>query len=314
MIIETETAYSLFKEDTMEEFLTEGRDYEYGTCSNTFTFVRSQPSGLIYLKERPTDKEMGVIYPTNYEPYQFNKLPPMTRKAREFVQRGKITSLKKHVSPTGKILDLGCGNGTLLKLAKKFGPSTWELHANDLSHEMMNELKADGFQTHSCRAEDIELREYFDAIILNQVIEHFSDVNKLLETCRKLLKPSGLIIIETPSTDGLDAKIFRKKYWGGYHIPRHFYLFNEALLVRLGENHKYSIVEVNYLASPAFWVQSVSHVLKDNQLNRFSSFFKVKNLFIVAFFTLLDMIRIVLGLKTSNVRVIFRKEKNDSTV
>jgi SAM-dependent methyltransferase len=312
MIVVTENSESLFKNDDKEEILTESKDYEYKTCSNTFQFVRSLPSGLIFLKQRPVNEEMGVIYPTSYEPYQFNQLPKLVRVARDFVQRNKIKVLKTYVLDQGKILDLGCGNGTLLQLAKKFGPSSWELHANDLSDEMMSKLNQMGFKTHSCRAEDIQLRDYFDAIILNQVIEHFSDVHTLMKTCERLLKPSGVLIIETPSTDGLDAKIFKNKYWGGYHTPRHFYLFNENLLIRLAQDYKFSVANISYLASPAFWVQSVHHLLQENGYKKLSSFFKVKNLLAVAFFTFFDMIRIFLGFRTSNIRVVIRKTQNDA--
>src|SRR5690606_13103582 len=105
----------------------------------------------------------------------------------------------------------------------------------------------------------IELKGYFDLIILNQVIEHFPNPDELLMTCRMLLKPEGRIFIETPSIDGLDFKVFKNGAWGGYHIPRHFYIFNEKTISKLLVQCGYSVEAIEYLASPAFWTQSLHH-------------------------------------------------------
>ena len=60
--------------------------------------------------------------------------------------------------------------------------------------------------------------------------------------------------IETPEIEGWDYHLFRKRYWGGYHIPRHFYLFNRATLTRLLREEGFEIVSVRSIPSPAFWV------------------------------------------------------------
>jgi hypothetical protein len=49
----------------------------------------------------------------------------------------------------------------------------------------------------------------------------------------KLLAPGGILIVETPNTKSWDVKLFRRGYWGGYHIPRHWNLLSAATLKRL---------------------------------------------------------------------------------
>ena len=66
--------------------------------------------------------------------------------------------------------------------------------------------------------------------------------------------PGGLLIIDTPNRGGLDYALFKGRYWGGYHIPRHFHLFNQPHLVRLLEETGYQIFRRGYTPSLAFWV------------------------------------------------------------
>jgi SAM-dependent methyltransferase len=147
----------------------------------------------------------------------------------------------------------------------------------------------------------------YDVEILNQVIEHFADVRRLLETCSRLLKPGGHLFIETPSTEGIDSRLFHQRYWGGYHFPRHFYLFDEGTLKRLLGEHGFEPIRTRYLTSPAFWVQSFHHFLIDHGMKRLANFFSVRNAPLLALFTLLDITIALLGNKTSNMRIVAKK-------
>lgn len=305
--IELEPATPLLPDDVEGSVVAEGYDFEYRTADMKFSIKEHHPSGILALDPRPTPSSLNIIYPDNYEPYQFEKMGKLLFKLRSLVQIKKIRELQLLIPSQSRILDLGCGNGAFLRLLKSHNASRgWELHGNDLSEKCMEQLKLDGFYTHHCSCFDINLPQYFDAIILNQVIEHFADPLRILECCKRLLKPNGVLFIETPSTDGWDAKIFHSSYWGGYHFPRHFYLFNEANLKKILETHHYGIENVRYLASPAFWTQSLHHLLCDRGFKTIAKLCHLKNIPLTAVFTLLDITVSALGGKTSNMRVIAR--------
>jgi len=44
---------------------------------------------------------------------------------------------------------------------------------------------------------------------------------------------SGALVVETPNLDSWDARLFKETWWGGYHIPRHWTLFDANSLRRL---------------------------------------------------------------------------------
>lgn len=88
-------------------------------------------------------------------------------------------------------------------------------------------------------AENAKLREaHYDLVVMNQVIEHLWDVDRLLRLSALALKPAGLLSIETPDAESYDRAIFRKGLWGSYYYPRHLNLFSlkglETVLARNG--------------------------------------------------------------------------------
>lgn len=304
--LEKEKSRSIFSDENAETIYAAGYDFEYNTTREEFAFKLAEKSGMLILDPRPAPSTLRTIYPKEYEPYQFHQMPWILREARNLVQGFKVKTLLKYLPNDAKVLDIGCGNGSLLQIIKEKSTSS-QLHANDLSKECMDELKEMGFVTHNCSYEEIELYDYFDAIILNQVIEHFSDPRSLLLHCNRLLKRGGILFIETPSIDGIDAKLFARRYWGGYHFPRHFYLFNENSLKRLIDECNLKTERINYIASPAFWTQSFHHLLLDNGFPKLAKIMHLKNIPLTALVTALDMLTVALGKRTSNMRLIAKK-------
>ena len=111
------------------------------------------------------------------------------------------------------------------------------------------------------------------------------------------------MIIDTPNRGGLDYHWFKSKYWGGYHIPRHFHLFTQASLVKLIRHAGLEVYRKGYLPSLGFWIISFRNMLGLNSIHRGNSIFELlyfKNLVVSGTFSLFDTIRLKLGFQTSN--------------
>ncbi len=144
-----------------------------------------------------------------------------------------------------------------------------------------------------------------DLFVLNQVIEHVPHPDRLLTMLANALSPGGHIVIETPNTGGLDARLFARRYWGGYHIPRPMVLFNERNLRTLVERSGMRVVETAHLASPAFWIQSLHHAASESRMAPLASLCTFRNVPLVALFAAFDIVRGRLT-TTSNQRLVAR--------
>lgn len=310
--IETTPGVNPFVSASTDPVAAEGKDFEYATCENSFTMKRCIETGVLYLDPRPADHLLSTIYPPEYLPYRFDTLPVPVRHARDWVQSAKVSAIREVVPHNARILDIGCGSGGLLRLMKRRGPKTWTLHGHDFNAAVVEPLEAQGIRPHHGPLETMDAGT-FDCIILNQVIEHVADVRAFLRSIHRLLATDGSVFIETPNFDSVDAKLFSRRYWGGYHFPRHWTLFNATLLQRLLVEEGFAPRPVRYLASPSFWVQSVHHLLLDKKLPWAARLFQGSNMLAMALFTLIDLALITAGRRTSNMRIVARKQTKAQT-
>jgi predicted SAM-dependent methyltransferase len=72
----------------------------------------------------------------------------------------------------------------------------------------------------------------FDVITLSHVIEHVHEPKQLLQAVHRLLKPGGMVYIDTPNIQSNGAALF-KENWRGLETPRHLVLFNTTNLTGL---------------------------------------------------------------------------------
>lgn len=284
-----------------------GYDFEYRTCSNQFEMRKANDCEVIFVNPQPRSEALSIIYPPTYGPFKFSKIAGLARVGRDFVQGRKAKTILKLAGPKGKILDVGTGSGALIRQIARLKGDRESLYANDFSDGILAPLRDEGFKTIAAQAHELAMEERFRVIVLNQVIEHLQNPSRVIQQLTKLLESGGYFLIETPSIEGSDAKLFKRRYWGGYHIPRHFWLFNETSLQSLLKEAGLRIESVSYLCSPAFWIQSLHHVLFDHGWFWSAKLFSETNPVLLALVTALDLSILAGGGKTSNMRVIARK-------
>jgi SAM-dependent methyltransferase len=306
--IATETGVCALCGSTAGTPFARGFDFEYLTTRTEFTFWRCDCGGA-FLNPRPAPEALGRVYPSNYYSYDFEKkLGPAVMRFKAFAERAKVRAYEPYLTSGARVLDVGCGDGHVLKQIREAVPRPLELEGLEFSEHAIQAAESAGFRVYRGRIEEAPLpSDSFDLIIMNQLIEHVREPREVLEVIARALKPGGHVFIETPNIDSIDARLFRRRYWGGYHLPRHFHLFDTRSLARLVEKAKLERVQHRPLVCPQFWVISFQNWLKDRGAVRFAErFLSPFNPFTLAPFTLLEIVHQRLWW-TSNQQLIARR-------
>ena len=127
----------------------------------------------------------------------------------------------------GRLLDVGCGDGSFLSLARSCG---WDVIGLDPDPEAATNAAKQGLTVYEGGIEYFDGKtELFDVITMCHVIEHVHDPVNVLKICHSLLKPGGQLWLETPNIDSLGHARFQEN-WRGLETPRHLVLFNRRSL------------------------------------------------------------------------------------
>lgn len=310
------------------EFVTTGVEHEYdNTTKDEFTVVKCKHCNLHYLNPRPDVSELGTIYPSEYYAYhlqtknvELENKDSLLYKARKFVY---LSRLEKALSfcPSGNqlnVLDIGCADGRALNWYKKIESKKVNTFGVDFDSIAVQRAREAGHTVYEGLFEQAEMpNNFFDMAVATHVIEHVADSKAFARRAYEVIKPGGLLLLETPNIDSLDARIFRDRHWGGYHFPRHWVFYSAESISQLARELGFNIIEISYHPAPAFWNWSFHSMLgartsfkkladflfppADFQKNNF------KNLCAVSIFTLFDVVQKATTGKTSNMSILLQK-------
>ncbi|GIU82978.1 MAG: class I SAM-dependent methyltransferase [Acidobacteria bacterium] len=156
----------------------------------------------------------------------------------------------------GKLLEIGCGRGWFLKIMKNWGWKAIGVETNPASARFGREKF--GVEILEGQLEEQNFPDNsFDFIVMRHVFEHVSDPVKILEECKRILKPGGALALAMPNGKSLGSRWFGK-YWRGLTPPWHLHLFNPKSLKILLEESGYQNVKVRTLSFPAHWIYTSS--------------------------------------------------------
>jgi 2-polyprenyl-3-methyl-5-hydroxy-6-metoxy-1,4-benzoquinol methylase len=132
----------------------------------------------------------------------------------------------------GRALDVGCGAGYCLEVLAERG---FDAYGVEVSETIAREAKArvGAGRVHAGTLETSpHSPESFDLVTMWDVVEHVVDPRALLERTRRLLRPDGLLVLETQNVDSLFARLLGRR-WHHYKHDEHLSHFAPATLSRL---------------------------------------------------------------------------------
>lgn len=166
-----------------------------------FHIVRCKKCHLIYTNPRPTQIWRERFYDVRYNPYMREvgrDFIYQTTPERILAYRVLLTFIRNHVGPGLKLLDCGCATGGLVKMATEEG---FDADGLECSHGAVAYAKERlGLKLIQGKVENAPIPDNeYDVVTLLHIVEHFPDPIQALREVQRILKPGGLLFIETPN-------------------------------------------------------------------------------------------------------------------
>jgi 2-polyprenyl-3-methyl-5-hydroxy-6-metoxy-1,4-benzoquinol methylase len=212
-------------------------DFDALWTKDMFRYVRCCRCSLVRVDPQLLMSEVARIYSIGYQ--LKHGVHPVSQSASPY-HKGLLRRLQPYLH-AGCILDVGCFSGKFLSAAKEVG---WQAFGLEISKEAVAYARS---QLGLDVREDTLLKTNlepgtFDVITMFDVVEHFQEPLENLKKAAQLLRPKGLLYIETPNFCSIPRYLLGKD-WNVF-FPWHFYYFTAQTISRTLELAGFSVVKI----------------------------------------------------------------------
>ncbi|MEO4007257.1 class I SAM-dependent methyltransferase [Flavobacterium sp. CAU 1735] len=180
--------------------------------------------------------------------------------------RDKVKLISSFQPERGALLDIGAGTGDFLLEAQSQG---WNAIGIEPSEKAKGIAIGKGIQF-SDTLEQLE-NQSFDVITMWHVLEHVPDLENQIATLKRLLKPTGTIIIAVPNYKSYDANYYGA-FWAAYDVPRHLWHFSKTSIEKLFGREHIQLVKIKPMLFDSFYVSLLSEKYKNGKMNFLKGF------------------------------------------
>ena len=234
-----------------------------------YTHYKCEKCALVTIFPQPEDK----IISEYYDGFLFKKPEDNEISSRKKIIDKDVDLIAKDIKNIKKennlsLLDFGGGTGFY---ANSFYQHGYKVTLLDLDKQACKYVKSKFPEINVICTNPMlnAINKKFDIIFCNQVIEHYKDSDKLLNTLHSLLNDNGLLIITTPNQQcreywfrptwvwdyiKLTSDNFLQRIKNTFKLlsdswlccdpPRHIYAFNKKNLSKLHKRNKLEVISV----------------------------------------------------------------------
>ena len=199
------------------------------------TLVQCTKCNIVFQNPRLSDDSLDQFYENKYRKnFSSNEYSELFSREQ---RRGKyiFEFVKKFLLKKGKVLEIGCGTGGILKT---FKDKSHYVEGLEIDKNAVNFSKTKGI---NAKFGDIDLcKKKYDLIILSHVFEHIAYPKEFLLKLKNIVKKGGIVYVEVP---GMENPVVKNKNYATQ--LGHLFYYNERTLSKLFLNFKFRNLKQN---------------------------------------------------------------------
>ncbi|MFW6211908.1 MAG: class I SAM-dependent methyltransferase [Spirochaetota bacterium] len=204
----------------------------------TFRFVRCSLCGHIYQNPQPTPEDLVDRYDEEYSSYEVENSENFLNLMLQGLSDVSFFSRMEEAGVERSLLDVGCATGALLEYAQGIGYGVQGVEVCVPAAEYGRERRGVPIEVGTLDA--VSLDRQFGAVHFSHVIEHVPDPRSFLSQVREALVERGFVVVVTPNTAGLQARLFANTWRSA--IADHMHLFSKRNLRRVLREEGFEVV------------------------------------------------------------------------
>jgi hypothetical protein len=180
--------------------------------------IRCRSCGVATCDPWPSDAQLDIAYADSYRPEsgRFSGLGDALL-ART---RGSLSTRIERIAPAGPVLDVGAGDGHLVRAIGRRGRVAVGLERPESGTSPKLDLRSLAEQG----------QETWASVIFWHSLEHIREPAQALADGTRLLAPRGVLVVSVPNSASLQAQLFGNR-WLALDPPRHLVHLTHGILI-----------------------------------------------------------------------------------
>lgn len=202
--------------------------YTISRFKDPFSVSRCAGCRFMFMNPRFTDEYIAGLYKEEYytgaADYTYYD-ERESEKYSAYVWDARLRVIRKFASG-GNILDIGCSFGGFLKRASEYF-TPYGIELSEYSGSAAKKLFKNNIHIGTLYDHPFE-PEMFSAVTMIEVVEHIADPGTAFSGICRLIRPGGILAVQTANMNGLQARLLKDKY--AYFMPGHLSYFTASNL------------------------------------------------------------------------------------
>lgn len=161
---------------------------------------------------------------------------------KEYARAKQHADELKLFKESGRLVDVGCSYGIFVKAAQDEGFDASGIEpAKNAAAYAKQKFHVNVFQG---TLDEAKVKENtYDIVTLYDVLEHIPNLKPFLKEIRRVLKPGGFLVVQSPNVESYAFQIL-KTNWNWLLVPNHLWHFSKKSLSNVLEENGFTIKKV----------------------------------------------------------------------